>query len=778
MAEKLWHLHTPDQAAYLLPPLAHISSGPSGLACYPGLGLPDRYQDHFFLADFRGGPGGSGVWSFGVKPKGAAFELTDRHEFAWSVLATDVDFGTDCALYLSDWVDGWGLPGKGRLYKVTDPEKAESQAVREVKTLLADGMEGRSEADLLRLLGHAHMRVRLEAQFALAGKGKAMVGVLERTVRESKEQLARLHALWALGQIGRTEESALATVRDSLADTDPQVRGQAAKVLGEMRDAKAQEGILKLVKDSEPRVRLQAALALGRLGKAESVPAAVALLKDNADTDPYLRHGGVMTLAGCADDRMLAKLADDATPAVRRGALLALRRHGSPEAARFLKDTEPSIVLEAARAINDMPIEAAFPALAELIHQPKLPLFLGERVLNAHFRLGKAENALAVARFAAQPDALEPLRIEAVRMLEEWAKPNGRDRVVGLWRPLPERPASVAADALKQALGGIFSGPNKLRTEAAKAAAKLGVKEIGPALLALVSDTKQGPEVRVETLRALLALKDERLDRAMGVALGDGNARVRAEGRRVLAVLRPKDALPEVESALDRGEPIEKQMAFTALGEMTDAKSAEVLTRWLDRLSTGKVAPEARLDLLEAAGRRSEKDLKDGLARYETARPKGDHLAKYRETLEGGDPESGRRLFLYKSEVYCLRCHKVNGTGGDVGPELTGIGSRQPRDYLLESIVEPSRQIAKGFETVLVTTVKGEVLSGVFKSEDAKELHLATPEGRLLVIHKDQIEERTTGKSAMPEDIAKHLSKKEVRDLVAFLASLKEKPKP
>src|SRR5262249_24818389 len=75
------------------------------------------------------------------------------------------------------------------------------------------------------------------------------------------------------------------------------------------------------------------------------------------------------------------------------------------------------------------------------------------------------------------------------------------------------------------------------------------------------------------------------------------------------------------------------------------------------------------------------------------------------------------------------------------------------------------------------TLVTGQQLSGVVKSEDGKELRLMTPEGKLVVVKKDEIEERQVGKSAMPEDIVKYLSKRDVRDLVEFLAGLKEAPK-
>jgi quinoprotein glucose dehydrogenase len=501
----------------------------------------------------------------------------------------------------------------------------------------------------------------------------------------------------------------------------------------------------------------------------------LALLRSNADRDPWLRYTVVGALAACADSKALAEAATDASVAVRRGALLAYRRQESPDVARFLHDADGELVLEAARAINDVPIESAVPQLAALIGGRDMNEALGYRVLNANFRLGKAENARAVAAFAGRSDVKDELREEALRELEMWAKPPGRDRIMGLWRPLAPRAANLATDALRPALGGIFTGPDRVRREAARVAAKLGIKEIGPTLFAMVSDSKRPAVVRVETLRALAALKDVRLDRAVKLALEDGEPRLRAEGRRVLAQARPEEALASLAKALDEGPIVEKQLAFEVLGEMKGERVVRLLGKWLDLLAEGKVPAEARLDLVEAAERHSSEHLRKKLARYEAARPKGEPFGKWRDSLVGGDAEAGRRIFLYRSEVSCLRCHKAAGEGvGEVGPDLTGIGSRQKRDYLLESIVEPSKQIAKGFETVELTLTNGQIRSGVLKSEDAKEVRLMTAEGALIVVPKSKIEERKTGKSAMPEDLIKHLSRKEVRDLVEFLVGLKE----
>src|SRR5262249_42155729 len=143
------------------------------------------------------------------------------------------------------------------------------------------------------------------------------------------------------------------------------------------------------------------------------------------------------------------------------------------------------------------------------------------------------------------------------------------------------------------------------------------------------------------------------------------------------------------------------------------------------------------------------------------------------EVLAGGDATNGRKVFFHKSEVHCVRCHKVRGEGGDVGPDLTGIGGRQRREYLLDALIDPNKEIAKRFETVVLALTNGQVQTGIIKAEDDKEIRLVTAEGKFLVVPRSRIEERSRGKSAMPDDVVKYLSKVELRDLVEFLARLK-----
>jgi quinoprotein glucose dehydrogenase len=776
--EKIWDTQDHNRAAYIVPPIAHVASGPAGLAYYPGLGLPERYRGHFFLVDFRGSSGTSGIRSFAVKPKGASFEMVDQHECIWSVLATDVDFGMDCALYFTDWVEGWDKTGKGRIYKVSDPAAAKDPVVQSVRKLMAEGMTQRPVAELARLLAHPDMRVRQEAQFALAEKGQEVLPPLTEVARSGKQPLARLHAVWGLGQIGRHEPAAYQPLLELTADRDAEVRAQAAKVLGDGRVAAAYDRLLPLLHDAEPRVRFFAALGLGKLKRPEACPAVEEMLRANNDRDAYLRHAGVMALTWIDDEGALARAAADGSAAVRMAALLAWRRLAKPEVAGFLNDPDPRLVLEAARAINDVPIPEVVPQLAALSERTGLAEPVLYRVFNARFRLGRPEDARALAACAARADVPGALRAEALAELGEWDRPSGRDRVVGLWRPLAPRPRAVAVEALRANLNGIFRGPDQVRQEAAKLAGKFGLKEAGPLLLETMADKKRSVPARIEMLRALDALSDGGLSEALKLALADSDPRLRTEGRRVLARERPEEALPALQAALADGTLAERQGALAILGDLKLPAADHVLAEWLDRLLAGKVAPEVQLDLLEAAAKRPAAEVKRRLAAYEAARPKGDPLAGYREALAGGSADAGREIFHHKAEVSCVRCHKLHGEGGDVGPDLTGIGARQKREYLLESIVAPNRQIAKGFETVVLALSNGQVVSGIVKQEDAREVWLMTAEGKLVTVKKDDIDERQTGKSAMPEDLIKLLTKAEVRDLVEFLARLKEGAPP
>ena len=203
-------------------------------------------------------------------------------------------------------------------------------------------------------------------------------------------------------------------------------------------------------KDENARVRFFAAQSLAKLGKPAPAAAALALLRDNADKDEFIRHAGTNALA--SNTAALSAAAKDASANVRLAALLALRRQLKPEVAHFRADADPALVKEAARAINDEGIAAAYPQLAALIAKPTNDEQLMLRVINANHRAGTPATAQALATYAAAAAQPEPLQLEALEALRTWAKPFARDRVAGVFRPLGDRDGKPAAIALKSAL--------------------------------------------------------------------------------------------------------------------------------------------------------------------------------------------------------------------------------------------------------------------------------------------------------------------------------------
>jgi quinoprotein glucose dehydrogenase len=768
--EKLWEMEGTNTAAYVLPPVALIGHGPAGICYYPGVGLPARYSNHFFMADFPGG-----VRSFALEPKGATFQVTDLHDFVWEMYPVDVDFGPRGGLYVLDWVNGWEKTGKGRIYRIYDPVAAADPMVEDARKILAAGVANRPLSDFSKLLEHPDMRVRLEAQFTFAEVGPVATNHLFGIARSNPNPLARLHALWALGQIGKTDRVAADIVRTFLTDsTWPEMRAQAAKLCGDLKVAEAYDTLTGLTRDPYPRARYFALMSLGKLGNPDAAPVILSAIDANGDRDPYIRHAGVMALVRLNNPDVLAQAARDNARSVRMAATLAYRKLARPEITMMLSDENPQIVLEAVRAIHDLPIESDMPQIAALITRTNLHEFAMTRVLNANFRLGQLENGIALSEYAGRTNAPENLRAAAIHYLSMWGTPPQRDVLLGSWHPLPPRDARGASLALRTDLEDLLGpGPEAVRLAAIDAAKRLDTSEVGPAMYEILTNAQSSSALKVASLQALRQFKDARLNDAISFASQSKDEALRKEAAVVTTQARPVNALAQIMNVLDKGTIGEKQIAFSALGNLPGLAADAMFIPWLDRLQTGKLDPALRLDLLEAAAKRNDSGIKAAVARYEASRPKNDDLAGYREVLFGGDSAAGKKLFFERQDLACMRCHKINSEGGDVGPDLSHVGSKYPREYILESILFPNKKIAPGFESVLVKLKDGSAHAGIVKSENDATIEINSAEDGVVKIDKSKIDSRTPGLSPMPENIASMLSKRDLRDLIEFLATQK-----
>ena len=780
--EKIWEPFHEEQPSYIVPPIANFTDGPSGLVYYPGTGFGDQLKNKFLICDFRGGPSNSGIRSFELEPDGAFYQLGKNDQPIWTCLATDVAFGPAGGMYVSDWVDGWDGLGKGRIYRLIDPKHHDSPLVNEVKQLLQGDWTKREAAKLVVDLKHVDRRVRLEAQWELAKRGEVQL-LADFAADTDQGRVSRLHAIWGLDQFARTSSDAdksakaIAAIRPLIGDANEFICAAAVKSLGERGDTSSSAAITKLLSSESARIKYFAAMALGQLKATGALPLVVELLENNDNKDPALRHAGMMYLFQSLKATEVASLKTHKNKSVRRSAVVALRRLESALVSDFLSDKEPLVVAEAARAIHDLPIPVSMPALAALIDSTPTDLVVIRRALNANYRIGDEASAVRIANYAANNAAPTEMRIEALEMLNKWSKPDPRDRVINDFRPIEPRDAKVAMVALDAQVDSLMITDSSVREKMIDVASGLGIKRIAPELAKRIADDTKTAQQRANSLTALA-----RLDAKTAVTLSkklasDVNADLALAAISVLSRHDVEGSLPTLIKATDHRESRIRQAGWDILAKRKEEDVSKRISQGVQDYIDGKLPGEDHLNLIEAVSGHLDDATTEKLDTFIAQRDAATPLGKWLPALDGGDVDQGARLFFGKTELSCVRCHKVDRAGGEVGPNLTVIGKEKQRKYLLEAICLPNAQIAKGFETIAIVTDEGDVVTGIVKTETDDYVDVLQSDGSLRRVETDIIEGRRKGKSSMPEDLIKQMSMRELRDLVAYLASLKVDPR-
>jgi quinoprotein glucose dehydrogenase len=322
--------------------------------------------------------------------------------------------------------------------------------------------------------------------------------------------------------------------------------------------------------------------------------------------------------------------------------------------------------------------------------------------------------------------------------------------------------ASVGAKLLGDA-------PESVAIAASAALEANDAKAASPHLLALVQNMKASPKARLAALDTLAKFATPEFTTALTAAAADANASLKTEAAKLLGKRDPKAAAQQLAAAFGTAAIAEKKQILNALGDIENPASGEALSTMLGELA--KVPGEVQLELFEAAAKRPES--KAALAKVEAARPADDPLAKYAFTLTGGDASVGEKLFKEHPVAACLRCHKVGGQGGDAGPALDGIAKKKDRRYILESIINVNAVIAEGFQMQIITTTKGETVAGLLKSESADAVVLQNPGTPAVTIKKADIKQRENAPSGMLPGLGDLLSRRELRDVVEYVARLK-----
>ncbi len=279
--------------------------------------------------------------------------------------------------------------------------------------------------------------------------------------------------------------------------------------------------------------------------------------------------------------------------------------------------------------------------------------------------------------------------------------------------------------------------PLNLRQEALAALAKVKAPNLAPTLQALVAD----PTLRGPAIRALAAYDDPATPGVLLGAYGKFGPEEKRDALNTLCV-RVASARALLAALADRRVPTTDLSAdlVRQLRNLGDKSiDAELARSWGQVRDT----PAERARLIASA------------RAMLTSKPK-----------QEPDAMLGRAVYART----CQQCHTLFGTGGKVGPELTG-SNRRDLDYVLANVLDPSALIGKDYQAHVLATRDGRVLTGIIRSEDKDAITLVTA-NETLVLPLGEVEERKrSDTSMMPDDLWGKLSEHETRSLVAYLAS-------
>jgi quinoprotein glucose dehydrogenase len=440
-----------------------------------------------------------------------------------------------------------------------------------------------------------------------------------------------------------------------------------------------------------------------------------------------------------------------------------------PKVADFLNDSSELVVLEAARAIHDdFSIPEALPALAkQLVFTESNNEALLRRMINANFRLGGVNEAYLVAEYAADNSKDPAMRLEALDALATWKEPAPLDRVDGRRRYFKPRPIAEVAKTVRGFLEGLLASKDSdILEKTVTAANSLSVPLSPTAMEKLLQNNQAASSLRVQALKSI---KDPK---TITYALNSNDEGLRMTAAEFLTATNKASATDYLIKRLDMSRSItETQRVLAMLGGLGTPEADEALRAEAQALSEGQINAALQLDVIEAVTKRN---LTNELAGFENSRPANSKINGYIESLEGGDPAAGKKIANNHLAAQCVRCHKFGkGSGSDIGPNLSKIASKRDREYLLRSLVDPGADIAEGYGMTTVALKSGETVSAQLGKKSKKGIELTLADGSSRTIPAAEIIDQTEPISSMPP-MGYILSKRELRDVVAYLSSLTE----
>jgi putative membrane-bound dehydrogenase-like protein len=745
-----WHEEQPG----VVPKILRTYFGsPTGMCVYEGKLLPKKYQGQLLHTD----AGPRHLRSYRLTPKGAGYAV-EREDMVTSTdnwfRPSDVCVAPDGSVYVADWYDpgvgghGMGDTTRGRIYRVAP--KGNKPSVPAVDLESKDGLRSAlaSPAQSVKYMAMAKVQSMKSADAAR---------FLEGAVKSADRVLAA-RALWQLAILQSKSpdkpvaESLVAALRLASTSDDPNVRRQCVRIVKEL----ASQGRLpslgssatdtvgelsRLCDDPAPAVRAELLLALRDVDAAAAKPLILKLAKQYDGEDRF--YLAAVGIAVGHDERRRSIILDD--------------------------------------------FEKQFPGWNEQIgnlvwelRPPAMLRGLDKRLTDSSLHATQRAQIVDIIAASTEIDAGKKLLNSLCQNLPT----EVRDRIVqslvlslpGKWRELRQ------SNELTAALHTLLPSANT-RAMALKLVSAGKRTDLCQDVIRIAEHDHENEQQRLSAIRTLGTLATDEAVRVLCAIGRDANKHVALRHEAILALgaqtqangRSGSSALASLTDLLAE-KPQNADLRQAILTALTGTRNGSI---WL---LEARKRNELHADVVADAGRLLRnspyQDLRNRAMiafpprRLDPAKlPRIDAL-----TARTGNAMRGKQLIQdsARTEIQCLKCHTIGGTGGKIGPDLSSIGKKASRENLLESILLPSKAIADQYVTWLVATNGGLLVSGLLVEETPDSITVRDANGKDTKIDKKEIESRTKSPtSLMPSDLLAYMTEEDLLDIVEYLLELK-----
>lgn len=708
----------------------HGSTAIGGIVYYAAPNFPAKYLDTVFV----GNPVTGRIDHDVMERHGSSHKAKEQPDFLkcddkW-FRPVDIKLAPDGSLYVADFynriIGHYEVPlthpgrdrERGRIWRIsyTGEDGKPHKAMPDLTKASTD--------DLIGLLKDENLQVRVRATNQLAERvGAAAVEPVKKLLAGDSTATQRAHALWVLERQGVLDEG---LVKKLAGDADRLVRVHVLKALCE-RKAWTFEAALarEKLKDEDPFVRRAAAEGLGLHPAGENVQPLLELWNSTAADDTHLIHMARMTLR----DQLARPGGFDGLPPNDKFVNVAMGAR-TPESAKYVFATLKAKGGDLANSLKHVVRHIDAGALPE------------------------------VFEFAKSLESRPPReQLPVLRAVQQGCQERGMK--------LPEQFSAWA----QAALGSAFKSEDKgLATEAIKLCRDLKLEAVYAPLEELAQRGKS-QELRLAAIDALPALSGTRAAKTLGsiVANPEETLAVRQKAVSALAALNSPDARAELVARLQAttgtlavqiavGLAASKEGAEALLAAVETGKATRRLLA--DKAVDGRMRAGKSQQLVE----RMEKLTKDlpaedpRIVELIGARRKGFAAAK-------PDPVKGGEIFLKT----CAGCHRIDGKGQKVGPELDAVWTRGV-DRLLEDVLDPNRNVDQAFRATLIKTNDDRVISGLVLREEGQLLVVQEAADKETKVPLKDIAQRVLSQlSPMPSNVVDALPEPDFYDLLSFL---------